>query len=111
MEKAMPRAENKTTPKVLGGVLYAETVSFSVGSQDWWAWLERPDTTLFYVETNAGTFTARREPRRNVPFNRTYWYAYRRQRSKLHKRYLGRSEELTLARLADVARQLAEALR
>ena len=37
-----------------------------------------------------------------------FWYAFRRHRNKLYKVYLGRSADLTHARLLAVAQQLAE---
>ena len=100
----MPRRENKTTAKVIDGVLYHETGSFSVESSEWWTWLKRGET--FYVETNAGTFTARCEER-PVIVGGPYWYAYRR-RVKLYKLYLGKSEELTKVHLAEAAQLLAD---
>jgi predicted ATPase/DNA-binding CsgD family transcriptional regulator len=49
----------------------------------------------FSFETGHLTFTARKEQRPGG----WYWYAYRRSQGKLHSRYLGKSEELTLERL------------
>jgi hypothetical protein len=103
----MPRAENKTTPKVVGDMLYYDEGGLTVGSVSWFAWLTQEQHTTFYYESPAGSFTARKEIRKGY---RWYWYAYRRAgpHSKLHKCYLGKSEQLTAQRLADVARQLAE---
>jgi LuxR family maltose regulon positive regulatory protein len=107
----MSRAENKTTPKVIGDMLYHDQGGLTVGSAAWFAWLDQDEHSAFYVETSAGTFTARKEQRRSGRFPRCYWYAYRKQASKLHKMYLGRSEELTSARLVEVAQRLSDQVR
>ncbi len=106
----MSRRENKTTPRVYAGVLYNDSGGFNVGSPEWWTWLKQEGHSTFYVETREGTFTARREWRRSGGRNVLYWYAYRRHKNKLHTVYLGKSEDLSLARLVEVARQLAEVL-
>src|SRR4051812_28317600 len=77
--------------------------AISGGSAARWAWLGAPGTTGFRFLTDAGAFTARREPKPGG----WYWYAYRRQGGRLHKRYLGRAEDLTLDRLHAAARLLA----
>src|SRR5260370_13103309 len=53
-----------------------------------------------------GTFTARKEQAGNKRGGR-YWKAYRRRNGKLHRAYLGKSEELTLERLNAIAAALA----
>jgi LuxR family maltose regulon positive regulatory protein len=98
----MPRQENKTTPKIMGGVLYNDDGAFSVGSEEWWFWLSHASVTTFYMESNLGTFTARIETR-NGSF---YWYAFRKHQNKLYKAYIGKTDDLTLARLTQVAEQL-----
>jgi len=50
-----------------------------------------------------GAFTVRRERKRHS----WYWYAYHKHNGKLHKAYLGKSEEMTLQRLNCVATALA----
>src|SRR2546429_2260428 len=69
--------------------------SIQVGSDTWYAWLANAQNMSFSFKNDLGTFTARRERQRNG----WYWYAYRRSKGKLHKVYLGRTEELTLERL------------
>jgi LuxR family maltose regulon positive regulatory protein len=98
----MARREHKTTPKIIGPVLYTLTVAISLDSPAWFEWLDHNST--FYLESTSGTFTARRE-RRSACF---FWYAFRRYRKKLYKVYLGRSPDLTSARLAKVAQRLAD---
>jgi hypothetical protein len=104
----MPRSENKATPLVVGDTLYHPDGGLTVGSVEWFAWLNQAEHRLFYVESPAGSFTARKEPRRSGHFDRHYWYAYRHQGRKMYKAYLGQSEQLTATRLYNVAHQLAQ---
>ncbi len=76
--------------------------SIQVGSDAWYAWLANEQNKSFSFRNDLGTFTARRERQRNG----WYWYAYRRSKGKLHKVYLGRTEELTLERMKVAAAAL-----
>jgi predicted ATPase/DNA-binding CsgD family transcriptional regulator len=76
--------------------------SIKVGSDAWYTWLANEQTKSFSFRNDLGTFTARRERLRHS----WYWYAYRRSKGKLHKVYLGKTEELTLERLKAVASAL-----
>ena len=96
----MPRSENRTMPKVESGFLYSDEVSFPLDTALWREWLG--SKTAFYFQSPRGTFTARRELRSGS----WYWYAYRKHQGKLFKRYLGKSDELTAGRLAEVAELL-----
>lgn len=69
----------------------------------WQAWLADPANRSFAFEGDGGGLTARREPRSGVD----YWYAYRTIAGRLRKVYLGRSADLTLARLEAAAHQLS----
>ena len=104
----MPRTENKLTPKVIGDMLYHESGGIAVGSPEWYTWLEQEENKVFYVELQAGTFTARREPRRSGGLHKYYWYAYRQKGHKLCKAYLGTPRQLTLTRLVNAAQQITE---
>jgi LuxR family transcriptional regulator, maltose regulon positive regulatory protein len=73
--------------------------AIQVGSADWHEWLNNAATRSFAYHSAHGILTARRERRHGT----WYWYAYRTQHGRLHKAYLGKSEELTPARLRDVA--------
>ena len=77
--------------------------AIQVGSEAWYAWLNEPATRSFAFHSPQGTLTVRREQRHGT----WYWYAYRSQDGNLHKAYLGKSEELTTARLCDVAASLS----
>ncbi len=76
-----------------------------VGTPAWYAWLHT--TTMFAFRSDGGTFTARKEQAGNKRGG-WYWRAYRQRKGKLHRIYLGKSEELTLERLNAAATTLAE---
>ena len=97
----MPRKEHQTTPLVLGGFLYTQQAAVPLDTQAWFDWLDQHST--FYLDSELGSFTARREPRAAGFF----WYAFRRYRKQLFKAYLGRSSDLSSIRLLSVAQQLA----
>jgi predicted ATPase/DNA-binding CsgD family transcriptional regulator len=69
----------------------------SIGTTEWYSWLEQHHSFVF--ETPRMAFTARKEQRPGG----WYWYAYRRSQGKLHSRYLGKSAELSLQRLDEAA--------
>jgi predicted ATPase/DNA-binding CsgD family transcriptional regulator len=75
-----------------------------VDSSDWYAWLQTASTFTFRGEE--GLFTAHKERAGNRR-GRAYWRAYRTWQGKLHRAYLGHSEELTLEQLKSVAVALA----
>lgn len=89
------------TPQVHDGVLTLSggNTRIAVESDGWWHWLDEPQVTTFRFFHQQGSFTARRERKSGGQ----YWYAYRRHQGKLHKAYLGKSEELYLARLDTTA--------
>ena len=74
----------------------------AVGSAEWLDWLEAAGAHSFRYESDLGVFTAIKEKRRGRPV----WYAHRRQAGHLKRVYLGRSENLTAAKLAETARKL-----
>ncbi|HEX8230652.1 MAG TPA: LuxR C-terminal-related transcriptional regulator [Chloroflexia bacterium] len=95
----------RSTPRVVDGVLhYGPGLSepVRVGSPEWWVWLE--DSRVFRFEGDA-SFTARKERRSNG----WYWYAYKRYRGKFRCAYIGLSSDLTMERLASVARTMLPA--
>jgi len=66
-----------------------------VGSQAWHCWLAAEQHPSFAFSNQLGTFTVRRERRRQ----QWYWYLYHKQEGKLRKAYVGKTEEMTLERL------------
>src|SRR5215210_2050113 len=95
-------------PHVADGVLHGQGPSgapdIAVDSPAWAAWLEDWANRSFSFEGPSGTFTARKERRSGS--NEEYWSAYRKQGGKLRKVYLGKAENLTLARLDAAATEL-----
>src|SRR6266566_4043414 len=79
-------------------------VQIVVDTSDWYAWLQTASTFTFRGEH--GSFTAHKERAGNRR-GRLYWRAYQTWKGKLHRVYLGQSEELTLERLQSVAMVLA----
>ena len=86
---------------VINDALQNGPSSIRVGSAEWFAWLAQHEK--FSFQGKDGHFIAQREMRRD----KAYWYAYRRRAGKLFKLYLGKSDELTLARLAQISLALA----
>ena len=96
-----------TRARVDGAMLVAaanDAAPILVGTPAWFAWLE--DATAFTFSSPSGSFTARKERRTRGGW---YWQAYRTSNGALHKAYLGKLENLTLARLDRAAVTLATA--
>src|SRR5579859_7017028 len=66
-------------------------------------WLEQQDSFAF--QSQAGHHATVRKQKGQRGGN--YWYGYRRLHGRLLKRYLGKTEDVTLARLEEIASQLA----
>jgi hypothetical protein len=96
-------------PRVADGVLHVLDPSggaeIAVASPSWIAWLTDPETRSFSFQSPSCRYTARKEHRSR---GGEYWVAYRKQGGKLHKAYLGKAEDVTLARLEDVAAVMAD---
>jgi LuxR family maltose regulon positive regulatory protein len=85
-----------------------------VGSPTWFAWLDSATAFRYFsgqrLHCHHGSgplfapISLRKEPRRQGWF----WYAYLRSHGLLHKRYVGKSERLTIARLEEMATILNE---
>lgn len=74
-----------------------------VGSPTWYAWLSDTRNQSFALHTTHGQITMRQEQKRNG----WYWYAYRKRDGKLHKVYAGKANDLSPARLDQIALALA----
>jgi LuxR family maltose regulon positive regulatory protein len=85
----------------LSGPQSGEALSLIPDSPAWFAWLA--EGLSFAFRGQAGSYTARLEA---VQRGERYWYAYVRMGQKLRKKYLGKTADLTLARLEQVARLL-----
>jgi hypothetical protein len=94
-------------PTVLDSSEYLEVANgkmIELGSTKFFEWLNNPDNRSFrFIASVAGnqSFTARKETSKKGEGD--YWYGYRRVEGKLHKRYLGKAEDVTLRRLKEVA--------
>ncbi|HZG67154.1 MAG TPA: AAA family ATPase, partial [Herpetosiphonaceae bacterium] len=95
-----------TRAQVDGATLVAagDDGPITVGTPVWFAWLE--DATAFTFTSPSGSFSARKERRTRGGW---YWQAYRTADGVLKKAYLGKLENLTLARLERAAVTLASA--
>jgi LuxR family transcriptional regulator, maltose regulon positive regulatory protein len=69
------------------------------GTDSWSNWLD--ETASFSFHSRAGVHcTIRKE---TMQRGGAYWYSYQRVRGRVVKRYIGKSSELTIARLEEVA--------
>src|SRR6266487_3614533 len=75
------------------------------GSREWFDWLK--SVSSFTFGGQHAQLTVRQESRSG---GSAYWYAYRRTGRNTAKKYLGRSSDLSLAHLEEVALQLASPL-
>ena len=94
----------RSTPRVQGTRLVDPRragVAVAVDTPAWFAWLDEATTFAFAGE--GGTFTARKERGSHGGW---YWKAYRRRGGVLRSAYLGRTSDVTLARLNAVAEQI-----
>ena len=85
-------------------VVAAHDAPIAVGTAAWFAWLET--ATAFGFTSPSGSFSARKERRARGGW---YWKAYRTANGRLHRAYLGKTEDLTLDRLNHAASALASA--
>src|SRR4051794_30353996 len=76
-----------------------------IGSPEWYRWLADEQQRSFVFACADGSFQARKERKQR---GGCYWIAYRRAHGKIHKRYLGKSEELSPARLHAAAQLLEQ---
>ena len=78
-----------------------EMVRLTSEEPTWFAWLEKASSLAFHGQQ--GSFTARKETKQR---GSVYWYAYRKHEGTLVKKYLGKTADLTLTRLEEMARLL-----
>src|SRR6266513_4771555 len=96
----------RATPSIREGILIAheagQTISIDVGSEQWFAWLHKETSRSFSFHICEGSYTARKERVGNRRGG-WYWKAYRKYQGTLYRAYLGKPEDLTLARLSEIA--------
>ena len=99
----------RATPIVQTDILHyqqnQQSQYLKLDTPEWFEWLTRANIFAFACEQ--GSFTARKEPASNQRGD-TYWRAYRRKEGKLYRVYLGKNAELSLSRLLDTAKQIAD---
>ena len=74
------------------------TLRMTAEDSAWFTWLE--EALSFSFHGQRGSFTARKETKQRGD---VYWYAYRKMKGKLAKKYLGKTADLTLAHLEAAA--------
>lgn len=72
-----------------------EGLTIELESPQWFEWLETQKSFRYCPKSSDSPFTVTREGE--------YWYGYRKQLGKLHKRYIGKSEKLTTTKLEEIA--------
>ena len=89
----MPRDH---TPWVrYGQVITATGQRIRLDTAAWFAWLPTVASFCYSSPHTTWRLTVRREKRRQ----QSYWYGYSKIHAKLHNVYLGKTEQLTQARL------------
>ena len=95
-------------PQVIAEVLHTQDEpagsAIALNSSEWFDWLAQPAHRSFDLHHALGNLTVRKERRQR---GGDYWVAYHRSGHRLRKVYLGKSLQLTAARLYEAAAQLA----
>ena len=100
---------NKADYSVTAGIMeLPDGHCFEVGTHEWWEWVNSGKAESFRFECDHGVKGYRARKEKIKSRSGSFWYAYKRVGKTLRKRYLGKSEELTLGRLESVAYDLAE---
>jgi hypothetical protein len=90
---------NQTQSIIEGDTYHAfvsgERKEGAVGDEYWVTWVKDADTHSFSYKSGDTLITLRRETRAKGQF----WYAYKKLSNKLHKVYVGKSEDLTVETL------------
>ena len=87
---------------VIQGTLEVEGKVFELDSPKGSAWLESITSFRFVPIGASKPYTVRKESGKGG----NYWYGYRKVSGKLHKRYIGKSLEITSERLEEIAEAL-----
>src|SRR5689334_17485231 len=95
------QAESYQVIEQAGSTITASNLDFQ--SHVWQQWLEQVSSFAFQGK-DGQRFTARKETRTRGD---AYWIAYRKIDGKLTHKYLGRTTDVTLSRLEQVAATLA----
>lgn len=92
-----------TIPSVMHGLIETDggTV-FELDSPKGSAWLKSIGSFRFEPVGDNKPYTVRKESGKGGD----YWYGYRKQNGKLHKKYIGKSSEVSTAKLEEIAEAL-----
>ncbi|MEG4121857.1 hypothetical protein QUA43_30870 [Microcoleus sp. N9_B4] len=90
-------------PSVIQGLIEADGGKvFELDSPKGLTWLESIGSFRFEPSADNKPYTVRKESGKGGD----YWYGYRKQSGKLHKKYIGKSSELNTAKLEEIAEAL-----
>ena len=92
----MPWVRAGQVVTVAGERIYIDTAA-------WLVWLDTVSSFCYSSPAHLYRLTLRREKRRQ----QSYWYAYCKIDAKLHNVYVGKTAQLTQARLEQACRQLS----
>src|SRR5260221_4765409 len=100
----------RSTPTIRNTTLLSteedQAIPIVVGSVQWFEWLRKETSTIFSFHSLDGSYTARKERAGNRRGG-WYWKAYRKHQGTQYRAYLGKSEDLTLARLNEIVLTLS----
>ena len=92
-----------TIPSVMQGLIEVEDGKvFELDSAKGATWLESVGSFRFEPSAGNKPYTVRKEAGKGGD----YWYGYRKVAGRLHKKYIGKSSELSTARLEEIAEAL-----
>lgn len=88
-------------PIVIQEKVETPTGFIELSSVDWLNWLTQHSSFRYEPQSAHPGFTVRVE-------KSGYWYGYRKVAGRLHKKYIGKTQELTIERLEEIAGQLEQ---
>ncbi|MEG4109885.1 hypothetical protein [Microcoleus sp. S13_C5] len=92
-----------TIPSVMHGLIEVDGGKvFELDSPKGATWLESIGSFRFEPVSDNKPYTVRKEAGKGGD----YWYGYRKQNGKLHKKYIGKSSELSTAKLEEISEAL-----
>ena len=91
-----------TIPSVVQGTVEFAGKVFQIDSPRGLTWLESIGSFRFEPATANKPYTVRKESSKGGD----YWYGYRKMAGRLHKKYIGKSSELSTAKLEEIAEAL-----
>jgi hypothetical protein len=93
----------QSIPSISSGLVELESDAvFELDSPKGNNWLESVTSFRFIPTDSNKPYTARKESGKGGD----YWYGYRKEAGKLHKRYIGKTADLTTAKLEEIAQNL-----